>query len=201
MQAKCPMDRTPLPSLAHVMELPEVMPEMQDEDADDIKPVIDGDNEANLKSSAKIQELVKYLKAFPKGQKSLVFSQFTKFLSTIEPHLVKEGINCVRFDGSLTPKRRAQIIADFQSSTTDEQNDGSENSVQADEDSGSETEMSEDEKPAIKKGNGNGKGKGKGKAKARDTQDNGPTVMLISLKAGSVGLNLTAAQVSCKFIM
>jgi hypothetical protein len=58
VQALCPMDRTPLPSLQHVLELPAVMPDEDDADADDedIKTV---DKEALdfHKSSAKIDEL------------------------------------------------------------------------------------------------------------------------------------------------
>lgn len=70
----------------------------------------------------------------------------------------------------------------------------------------SATEDSEAEyAPPFRKGPAKGKGRApvmpKGKGKARgggdDYDPNGPTVMLISLKAGAVGLNLTAGESVC----
>ena len=146
---------------------------------------------------------LKYLKAFPKGQKSLVFSQFTKFLSAIEPHLKLAGIRYVRFDGSMSAKKRAETIDEFQVGAEVE-GDGYDSSMTEESDS-----STEDDEPISMKREKQGKGKTKGRAYAKNLdakgkgrvrvasvkQDPGPTVMLISLKSGSVGLNLTAAQV------
>ncbi|RXM27412.1 Helicase-like transcription factor [Acipenser ruthenus] len=73
--------------------------------------------------------------------KSLVVSQFTKFLSLIEIPLREAGFSFARLDGSMSQKKRAAAIQAFQNSE-------------------------------------------------RGT----PTIMLLSLKAGGVGLNLTAAS-------
>uniref|UniRef100_A0A3B5M438 Uncharacterized protein n=1 Tax=Xiphophorus couchianus TaxID=32473 RepID=A0A3B5M438_9TELE len=69
--------------------------------------------------------------------KCLVVSQFTRFLTVLQEH----GFSFVRLDGTMSQKKRTQIIQEFQSSAADS-----------------------------------------------------PKVMLLSLKAGGVGLNLTAAS-------
>lgn len=54
------MDRSPLPSQAYLVELPEVMPSAEDEKENDdvVKDEEDDENDAaSLKSSAKIDEL------------------------------------------------------------------------------------------------------------------------------------------------
>lgn len=247
VQALCPMDRTPLPSLSHVLELPAVMPDSDGDESEEEKPKI----ATSLKSSAKIDELlvvsrsalqdtdtdephhyfnrVKYLKAFPKGEKSLVFSQFTKFLEKIEPHLKAAGIKSVRLDGSMSQKRRAEVIDDFQNSPgvkaeedDDDREDSSATEASDDDDLSEASEVGSDgddyvakdskkrktrasktkqpkgkrtKKAASKKPKSNGKGKGKAHAGTQTRLADGPTVMLISLQAGSQGLNLTAAQV------
>lgn len=125
---------------------------------------------------------LKYLKAFPEGQKTLVFSQFTKFLDAIAPHLRAAGIPFVRFDGSMSAKKRAEIIDQFQQP------------IELDE-GGSETEESEEEED-LHSSRKKGKGKAKPKIRSKKSAAENPAVMLISLKSGSVGINLTAAQVS-----
>lgn len=112
--------------------------------------------------SAKIEELIKYLKVFDTKDKTLVFSQFTSFLDLVAGSLKDAGIHFCRFDGSMNAKRvrahprhlnslhadskRQEVIADFQRPVTE-----------------------------------------------RNASTN-PRVMLISLKSGAVGLNLTAAS-------
>lgn len=217
------MDRTPLPSDKYLLELPEVMPGQEGEDDFATPEPEDKLQESLLKSSAKIDELLKYLKAFPKGQKTLVFSQFTKFLTALEPHLRRAGINFVRFDGSMSAKQRAAVIEDFQRPVASQDNSAESGSVTKKEpeydSSATEEEDSdyddEDESPIAPERRGKSKNKGKGKGKASATVKNGlgrkigsqtrkgaspnaPTVMLISLKSGSVGINLTAAQVSIR---
>jgi DNA repair protein RAD5 len=93
-------------------------------------------------ASAKIAALVGYLKRMrteDSTTKSVVFSQFTSFLSLIEPALTATRIPFLRFDGSMSQKSRAAVLTDFIS---------------------------------RKKG----------------------VVLLLSLRAGGVGLNLTAAK-------
>jgi DNA repair protein RAD5 len=93
-------------------------------------------------SSAKIGALLTHLKTLRKelpGTKSVVFSQFTSFLSLIEPALNRASIPFLRLDGSMAQKSRAAVLTEF---------------------------------AASKKG----------------------TVLLLSLRAGGVGLNLTMAK-------
>ncbi|RFU34366.1 hypothetical protein B7463_g2032, partial [Scytalidium lignicola] len=93
-------------------------------------------------SSAKVTALLTNLKALRKyhpGMKSVVFSQFTSFLSIIEPQLTRASIPFVRFDGSMAQTTRAAVLKTFSES---------------------------------KKG----------------------LVLLLSLRAGGVGLNLTMAK-------
>ncbi|KAK2068104.1 hypothetical protein P8C59_002768 [Phyllachora maydis] len=93
-------------------------------------------------SSAKIVTLMAHLRALRRSAprtKSVVFSQFTSFLSLLEPALARADVRFLRLDGSMAHKARAAVLADFAAA------------------------------PRF-------------------------TVLLISLKAGGVGLNLTSAQ-------
>lgn len=93
-------------------------------------------------SSAKVVSLMKHLRALRKDNprmKSVVFSQFTSFMSLIEPALSKANMHFLRLDGSMAQKNRAAVLNEF-----------------------------------------------------RDADKF--TILLISLKAGGVGLNLTSAK-------
>ncbi|KAH7307999.1 SNF2 family N-terminal domain-containing protein [Stachybotrys elegans] len=92
-------------------------------------------------SSAKIVALISQLRSLRREHpymKSVVFSQFTSFLSLIEPALARANIKFLRLDGTMAQKARASVLANF-------------------------------------------------------TDSKGFTVLLISLRAGGVGLNLTSA--------
>ena len=92
----------------------------------------------HAETSSKIERLVEALsEAAADGHKALVFSQWTRLLDLIEPHLESEGIRFTRLDGTTTD--RGRVVSEFQS-------------------------------------------------------EKGPEVMLVSLKAGGTGLNLTAAD-------
>lgn len=88
-QGLCPMDRHEL-SMASLLELPPDLDLVPDDVT--VKPAA---------RSAKIAELVKYLRAFDAGDKTLVFSQFTSFLDRVAGVLEDEGISYCRFDGSM----------------------------------------------------------------------------------------------------
>ncbi|KAL2129190.1 hypothetical protein VTI74DRAFT_8091 [Chaetomium olivicolor] len=93
-------------------------------------------------SSAKVIALINHLRELRREHptiKSVVFSQFTSFLSLIEPALARANMHFVRLDGSMAQKARAAVLSEF-----------------------------------------------------RDSKKF--TVLLISLKAGGVGLNLTSAK-------
>ncbi|KAM7197208.1 DNA repair protein rad5 [Naviculisporaceae sp. PSN 640] len=93
-------------------------------------------------SSAKVVALIKHLRDLRRENptiKSVVFSQFTSFLSLLEPALARANMRFLRLDGSMAQKARAVVLEEFKES-------------------------------------------------------NKFTVLLISLKAGGVGLNLTSAK-------
>ncbi|KAK4198075.1 putative DNA repair protein rad-5 [Triangularia verruculosa] len=93
-------------------------------------------------SSAKIVTLIKQLRELRKEHptiKSVVFSQFTSFLSLIEPALARANMHFLRLDGSMSQNARAAVLEEFKESKRF-------------------------------------------------------TVLLLSLKAGGVGLNLTMAK-------
>ncbi|KAF5024734.1 hypothetical protein F66182_3166 [Fusarium sp. NRRL 66182] len=96
-----------------------------------------GVNASSAKVVALISELRNVRREYPK-MKSVVFSQFTSFLSLIEPVLDRTNIKYLRLDGSMAQKARAAVLKEF-------------------------------------------------------TEKKGFTVLLLSLRAGGVGLNLTSA--------
>ncbi|KAK0257302.1 hypothetical protein B0A54_07301 [Friedmanniomyces endolithicus] len=96
----------------------------------------------NQLSSSKISALLTALKKLRKIDpmaKSVVFSQFTSFLDLVGPALAAARIPTLRFDGSMSQRERARVLADFANRT-------------------------------------------------------GFTLLLLSLRAGGVGLNLTCAK-------
>jgi DNA repair protein RAD5 len=93
-------------------------------------------------SSAKIVALMKQLRELRREKpqiKSVIFSQFTSFLSLIEPALRRANMKFLRLDGTMAQKSRAAVLNEFQESKTF-------------------------------------------------------TILLLSLRAGGVGLNLTCAK-------
>ncbi|XP_042574187.1 helicase-like transcription factor [Cyprinus carpio] len=98
----------------------------------------------NWRSSSKVDALMSNLLKLRKEDptvKSLVVSQFTRFMDLIEVPLREYGFSFIRLDGTMAQKTRAKAIQDFQ-----------------------------------------------------DSSPGNPTIMLLSLKAGGVGINLTAAS-------
>jgi DNA repair protein RAD5 len=72
----------------------------------------------NTLSSAKINTLLKQLKSLRKSDpllKTVIFSQFTSFLDILGPALASANIDCLRFDGSMSQKERARVLAEFAS--------------------------------------------------------------------------------------
>lgn len=121
-------------------------------------------------TSAKIHSLLNHLSRIPPNTKSVVFSQFTSFLDLISPQLTKAGIQHVRLDGTMPQKARAEVLAQFNKTEIYEEID------------------EEDPTPtALPTTRFNA-------PKPKPNQSPNPTVLLISLRAGGVGLNLTAAS-------
>lgn len=141
----------------------------------------------NSHSSAKITALISHLKRLRRedpSTKSVVFSQFTSFLDLIEPALRRDHIRFLRFDGSMPQKQRAAVLAEFAgagSTTTTSipiatMNGTIDSHIYINNNSGSSSSSSNNNNNY---GNKNG-------ANA--------TVLLLSLRAGGVGLNLTHAK-------
>uniref|UniRef100_UPI0037E857EC helicase-like transcription factor n=1 Tax=Semicossyphus pulcher TaxID=241346 RepID=UPI0037E857EC len=130
--ARCPLCRTEIKT----SELVEFPPEELEED----KSI----NSEKWRTSSKVQALMGNLlrlRCEDGSIKCLVVSQFTRFLTILETPLREHGFSFVRLDGTMSQKKRTQVIQEFQSSAADS-----------------------------------------------------PSIMLLSLKAGGVGLNLTAAS-------
>ncbi|OJD17869.1 hypothetical protein AJ78_02041 [Emergomyces pasteurianus Ep9510] len=118
-------------------------------------------------TSAKIHALISQLTSLPPNTKSVVFSQFTSFLDLIGPQLTRAGISHLRFDGTMAQKARATVLAKFCSvDMPDEEDDD------------------DDKKPRQSIFS----------SSRSHTRAPTPNVLLISLRAGGVGLNLTAAN-------
>ncbi|KAI1333522.1 DNA repair protein rad-5 [Xylariaceae sp. FL0016] len=70
-------------------------------------------------SSSKVVALMKHLRDVRRENprmKSVVFSQFTSFMSLIEPALAKANMRFLRLDGSINQKTRAAVLQDFKES-------------------------------------------------------------------------------------
>ncbi|XP_061157136.1 helicase-like transcription factor isoform X2 [Syngnathus typhle] len=131
--ARCPLCRSDI-KINELVEFP------QEEMVEECGERIPG----KLRTSSKIQALMGNLLRLRREDstiKSLVVSQFTRFLTILETPLREHGFSFVRLDGSMSQKKRTQVIQEFQSLSPDS-----------------------------------------------------PTILLLSLKAGGVGLNLTAAS-------
>ncbi|XP_026195328.1 helicase-like transcription factor [Anabas testudineus] len=130
--ARCPLCRSEIKT-SELVEFPQE--EMGEEN---------GTNSEKWRTSSKVQALMANLlrlRSEDNRIKCLVVSQFTRFLTILETPLREHGFSYVRLDGTMSLKKRTQVIQEFQSSA-----------------------------------------------------DSSPVIMLLSLKAGGVGLNLTAAS-------
>jgi len=145
----------------------------------------------------------------------LFFSQFTSFLDKIAETLEEQGIPYAQFDGRMSSKRRQETLERF-SIPLDDLNDGPvkrarHRTSRADDDvsfgsTGTDLVMNdsqsdddflddpEDEAFSSQKTKGKGKFKSRKKKPTPSFAQDVPKVMLISLKAGALGLNLTVAN-------
>jgi SWI/SNF-related matrix-associated actin-dependent regulator of chromatin subfamily A3 len=111
-QRKCPMCRTALPSAEMALVSPA---------AEDAAPQQEHENAfARMgESSSKLDAMLHILQATrekDRGIKTIVFSQFTKFLDVIQVHLQKHNFEFVRLDGSMTPAKRDAALDTFSNS-------------------------------------------------------------------------------------
>ncbi|KAG7446219.1 uncharacterized protein BT62DRAFT_103756 [Guyanagaster necrorhizus] len=214
-QAKCPMDRRTL-SWTDVIE-----PPWPTEFTQLLRPEDDEEETLQAGPSAKIEQLIHLLALMPHSEKSLVFSQFTSFLDKVAEALDKKSIAYERFDGRMSAKKRQEVLARFSVPVVDAfvptQNDAlpqgrrrtgrivvenCDEDVVDNQDSDF-VPMSQDDVDdfIVSDDDATRKKEGKGKAKTRVSLDReilgeegNPKVMLLSLKAGALGLNLTVAN-------
>ncbi|KAF2645809.1 hypothetical protein P280DRAFT_417930 [Massarina eburnea CBS 473.64] len=115
VQHKCPMCRAELDSVATttvkpVKELAAPPPPTQEELAD--KESLESN------SSSKVNALLSILKASSKdpSNKTIIFSQWTRFLDALQPHLTAAGFTYTRIDGSMTAIQRDAALETFDNS-------------------------------------------------------------------------------------
>ncbi|KAM5444335.1 DNA helicase rad5 [Microsporum ferrugineum] len=125
----------------------------------------------SAKTSAKIHALITHLTRLPRGTKAVVFSQFTSFLDLISPQLTTAGIAHLRFDGTMSQKARATVLAQFNAPIIDEED------IEDDDDIANSPDPFRSYRSKPKK-----------------EKTPPANVLLISLRAGGVGLNLTVAN-------
>lgn len=123
---------------------------------------------------SKMQALVELLDTIQEGGgATLVFSQFTSYLSQIKDKLDSANIPYLYIDGSVPIKERHKLVEQFQSAEVED----------------SATEPKDTEKSGLL-----GKLSRLKKLVTRPKAPTTPSVFLISLKAGGLGLNLTRAN-------
>lgn len=122
IQAKCPLCRTQLPTPEKSLVEPANEVAEQQEDPYSLENMGE--------SSSKLDRLLEILRSKSvymiivdvgtrtesPDVKTIVFSQFTKFLDVIEWHLKKHGFTYVRLDGSMTVHRRDLALDKFSTS-------------------------------------------------------------------------------------
>ncbi|KAJ1306199.1 hypothetical protein OPQ81_010908 [Rhizoctonia solani] len=136
----------------------------------------------------------------------VIFSQFTSFLDKIADQLEENRISYVEFNGGLSAKRRQEVLQRFsrplpvknsaiRRTSANKNAEGSES--ESDYAPGDDDFIEDDDEiyfTATQSNNSKGKGTaGKGKTTGRSFGGN-PKVLLISLKSGATGLNLTVAN-------
>ncbi|KAI1102599.1 DNA repair protein rad-5 [Jackrogersella minutella] len=100
-------------------DLFEVVRHDDDLDASHASPKISLQRLGSNESSSKVVALMKHLRALRRENphmKSVVFSQFTSFMSLIEPALSKANMRFLRLDGSTSQKTRSAILTEFRDS-------------------------------------------------------------------------------------
>ncbi|GJJ06235.1 hypothetical protein Clacol_000425 [Clathrus columnatus] len=199
---RCPMDRRTI-NISNLIvppppsDLTQAPPPREEEVEED-----------TFTSSAKIDQLIHLLQLIPKNEKSLIAEA-----------LDQAGISYVKFDGQMSARRRQEVLEKFSKPLREQENLGSTSqahtnqrrslrssskqniggpTAEDDADEGDDFVPSDDDDLEV-----DSPKKSKGKSKKKNNKNNfdddldfldNPVVMLISLKAGALGLNLTVAN-------
>lgn len=111
-QGKCPMCRHELKTEKDVVELT-----ASDYDKEDklVEPKTEDDEEQEDGESSKLKALLELLqsKQDEENPKIVLFSQWTSFLTLLEPHLRGVGIKFTRLDGTMTVSQRDAALKAF----------------------------------------------------------------------------------------
>eukprot|EP01064_Diplonema_japonicum_P014608 TRINITY_DN2228_c2_g1_i2.p1 TRINITY_DN2228_c2_g1~~TRINITY_DN2228_c2_g1_i2.p1 ORF type:complete len:1350 (+),score=403.07 TRINITY_DN2228_c2_g1_i2:35-4084(+) len=70
-------------------------------------------DEAEFTSSTKLEDLVKYMKAVPKDDKCIIFSQYNGMLDLVKWRLQREGIVTAQLTGSMAAEKRSVLLKEF----------------------------------------------------------------------------------------
>eukprot|EP01091_Cochliopodium_minus_P012520 TRINITY_DN3809_c0_g1_i2.p1 TRINITY_DN3809_c0_g1~~TRINITY_DN3809_c0_g1_i2.p1 ORF type:complete len:672 (+),score=231.22 TRINITY_DN3809_c0_g1_i2:113-2128(+) len=87
--------------------------EKEDEEQDYFKGTKKFINLGEMKYSAKMNTLVEQLKQMKEGDKAVIYSQFTSFLTLLGFALIREKLEYERLDGTMTQIKRAAAIENF----------------------------------------------------------------------------------------
>lgn len=199
---RCPMDRRTLRKNTKLVRLPEPA-----EEADEPE---EAEAEATGIESAKIQALLRILEtiyAASPTDKVVVFSNFVGLLKLISLKLKTENIAHTTFYGSHNKKRRDATLTSFARplpvpSTSSAVVAGSSSAASNNGGRGSlndqldlfDFHFAASSSASKDKGKGKAKGKGKESLEEQGLGRTVPRVILMSIGAGSVGLNLTSAN-------
>ncbi|KAI9034439.1 SNF2 family N-terminal domain-containing protein [Hyaloraphidium curvatum] len=115
-KAPCPLCRREIKGHELAIPPPDVLAGKTADDADESEE--EAGDAKDFPSSSKIDALLSFLTSSHRKDpttKSVVFSQWATMLNKIEPALRKSGIDYVRFDGSMSVKRRDAAVRRFQS--------------------------------------------------------------------------------------
>ena len=109
----CPLCRGPL-------EMRSLLEAARDEDAEDGGEGYDdiAIEVSSTKVNACLSELARIRRNTPED-KTIIVSQFTSFLSIIQPLLTEQGYKWTRLDGTMSTRHRANVIGNFQDTSPD----------------------------------------------------------------------------------
>eukprot|EP01060_Flectonema_neradi_P004522 TRINITY_DN1292_c0_g1_i3.p1 TRINITY_DN1292_c0_g1~~TRINITY_DN1292_c0_g1_i3.p1 ORF type:complete len:1205 (+),score=247.80 TRINITY_DN1292_c0_g1_i3:162-3776(+) len=83
------------------------------EDSDSDQGIMSSVSKSNFTSSTKVEDLLKYVKAIPAGEKCVIFSQYSGMLDIIKWRLSKERISILKLTGSMSIDSRTSVLAKF----------------------------------------------------------------------------------------
>lgn len=122
-QHKCPLCRTDLPSAETTLVVPVVETQEGEDDQTAAKSMDGSSSKLDallhiLEGKASVAVLTVATRSKDRSVKTVVFSQFTKFLDIIESQLKKRGWDFVRLDGTMNIHRRDSALDTFSTSPT-----------------------------------------------------------------------------------